>query len=84
MILLKTEELPPPASGRSRIFLGRQCKVNYNLRGNSLTFTWLGSVKHAIIMPIFNTNFIPLEYFLIHVCVFAGFGFPCFVFEVLS
>lgn len=69
-ILLKTEELPPPASGRPWIFLDRQYKVNYNLRVNSLTFKWLGSVKHAIIMPILNVNFNHLEYFLdTHMCV---------------
>lgn len=67
MILLKTEELLASAYGRFRIFLGRQCKVNDNLMGNSLTFKWLCSVKQVIIMHIPNINFNPLDYFLKYV-----------------
>lgn len=63
MTLLNPEELLSSANGRSRIFLGRQCKINDNLKDIFLTFKWLASVKHAIIMSILNINFNPLQYF---------------------
>lgn len=75
MTLLNPKELLSSANGRSRIFLGRQCKINDNLKDTFLTFKWLASVKHAIIMSILNINFNPLKNML--KCV-LWFQFPFF------
>lgn len=70
--------------GKFRIYLSRQCAVSYKLRGNSIKFYWLGSVKYAKIMPILSINFNTSEYFQIHVFLFVGVSFPHLVLEALA